>query len=90
MQADDESPKPQSMKDNYRLPQNIDADGALLGEMRDVTKYVCPPGKVMCHCQSGGSFMELVTPDVIASQMMMMGGDEGEGEGESLEKKRKR
>ena len=91
MQADDESPKPQSMRMNFRLPQNRDDDGALVGEKRDVTKYVCPPGKVMCHCQSGGSFMELVTPDVIQSQMMMMmGGDESEGDPPSEERKKRR
>ena len=70
MQADDEQ-FPQIQNQNFRLPQNIDGDGNLVGAKRDVTKYVCPPGKVMCHCQSGGAFMELVSPDVVASQMMM-------------------
>ena len=82
MQADDELPTAQIQYNNFRLPQNIDTEtGALVGEKRDVTKYVCPPGKIMCHCQSGGSFMELVSPDVIA--MQMGGGDEREGGGES-------
>ena len=71
LQADAATPQPQVQFNNFRVPQNVDADGNLIGAKRDVTKYVCPPGKVMCHCQSGGAFMELVSPDVVASQMAM-------------------
>ena len=42
LQADNDSPVPQVMFNNFRVPQNVDKDGALVGAKRDVTKYVCP------------------------------------------------
>ena len=42
LQADNDSPVPQVMFNNFRVPQNVDKDKALVGAKRDVTKYVCP------------------------------------------------
>ena len=42
LQADNAIPVPQVMINNFRLPQNVDKKGALVGAKRDVTKYVCP------------------------------------------------
>eukprot|EP00093_Oithona_nana_P007627 07627.XXX_433665_432947_1 [CDS] Oithona nana genome sequencing. len=42
LQADDASPVPQVMFNNFRVPQNVDKDKNLVGAKRDVTRYVCP------------------------------------------------
>ena len=42
LQADNAIPVPQVMVNNFRLPQNVDKDGDLVGAKRGVIKYVCP------------------------------------------------
>ena len=72
MQRDDVKNK---IELNFRPPMNQDEDGNPLGPPRDITHFVCPPS-ISCYCQSGGSFFNLLSGD-----MLMNGHGHGEGEG---------
>ena len=54
---------------NFRVPMNVNEQGDLIGEKREVTHFVCPPS-VMCKCQAGGSFFDLNTSDLIQTTVL--------------------
>ena len=49
---------------NFRPAMNQDSEGNLIGPIREVIHYTCPPS-VICNCQSGNSFFEMVSDDLI-------------------------